>query len=660
VLKGLHALMMCAAALLAAQVSVQAAPPPPDAFTRPSAITKMELSPSGQRVAMVVVADTGRGALAVLDLSAKGPARTISAYADADVVSVRWVNDERLVYEAFAPGILIREGGAGTFAIDHDGKGQRQLIAWLDSIGNIGTRITNKLLPYGWFLRGTLDDGSADVIVEERITSAAGEPIGTRIGRLNTLSGSLKILSLGAPLGATNWVFDRQGEVRVAQVARNGRDRLYLREGSSSEWTLVSDVDELSMNVMEPLFIEGEHSLIVATHAGRDTTGLYSYDLHKRKLDPEPLMAQDRYDAGSIETDRRTHSVVGVHLNTDRPTSVWFTAHLADVQRAVDSALPSGRFNTLLCGRCESSLFYLVYSRSDRQPGEYHVYDPKARTLARLGERRPWIDEATQGRRSMHWINARDGQPLPVVVTHPPGRSEKEALPALLIVHGGPWTQGADRRWDAEAQFFASRGYRVIEPSFRGTLGLGWKHFQASWKQWGLAMQDDLADALAWAVAQGMVDPQRACIYGGSYGGYAALMGPISHPDAYRCAISFAGVTDIDLMYSSTVGDITDQAKRYSMPVLIGDRKADAELLLRASPIRRVAEIKVPVLLVQGTLDRRVPREHANAFEATARKAGVVIDRVDYNDAGHGWGEPGNHADFLARIERFLAQSLRR
>lgn len=647
------------ALIFAVMSAASAAPPPPAAFTRQPSIVQMILSPSGQRVAMVIVAETGRNALAVMDLPPRGPARAIGAFADADVVSVRWVNDERLVYEAFEPGTMIREGGAGTFAIDHDGKGQRQLISWRESIGSTGTRIASKMLPYGWFVYTTLDDGSADVIVVQRITSAAGEPTGNQLGRLDTLTGSLKPLTIGAPSGAGAWIFDAKGEPRVARMVSDGLDRLYQR-GSGNEWTVLAEAHENSPAAMVPLFIEGDNNLIVETHAGRNTTGLYSLDLATRKLDPEPLMIQERYDAGRIETDRRSRRVVGVHLSNDRPIDVWFTARLANIQKAVDSGLPAGRFNSVLCGRCESSPFYLVVSRSDRQPGEFYIYDTQARTLTRLGESRPWIDENSQGRRSMHWITARDGLPLPVVITHPPGSSEKDALPALVIVHGGPWTPGADRRWDAEAQFFASRGYRVIEPNFRGTLGLGFRHFQASWKQWGLAMQDDLADALAWAAGQGLVDPQRACIFGSSYGGYAALMGPIAHPGSYRCAISFAGVTDIELMYSAAMGDIDEQAKRYSMPVLIGDRKADAVQLRRTSPLQRVGEIKVPVLLAQGTLDRRVPREHANAFETAARKAGVAIERVDYNDEAHGWNEAANHADFLTRAERFLARSLGR
>lgn len=145
---------------------------------------------------------------------------------------------------------------------------------------------------------------------------------------------------------------------------------------------------------------------------------------------------------------------------------------------------------------------------------------------------------------------------------------------------------------------------------------------------------------------------------GSSHGGYAALMGPIRHPGTWRCAISYAGVTDIDLMYSIHWSDMPDQWKDYGMPVLIGDRDKDAARLHAASPLERAAEIKVPVLLAHGALDRRVPIDHARKFVAAARAAGVAIETVIYDDEGHGWVKPADRADFLGRLEKFLARAL--
>ncbi|HEY8708684.1 MAG TPA: prolyl oligopeptidase family serine peptidase [Burkholderiaceae bacterium] len=296
-------------------------------------------------------------------------------------------------------------------------------------------------------------------------------------------------------------------------------------------------------------------------------------------------------------------------------------------------------------------------STSDRQPGEYFLFDRKQSSLQRIGAARPWIDESKQGHRSFHRLSARDGLQIPVYVTTPPDATTQSRA-AVLLVHGGPFLRGTDLDWHAEAQFFASRGYVVLEPEFRGSEGYGWRLFRAGWKQWGRAMEDDLADTVQWAAKQGLIDAGRVCIVGGSYGGYADLMGPIRSPGVYRCAVSLAGVTDIDLMYSVTWSDTSEDQRRYGMPQLIGDRNQDAVALARASPLQRVAEIKVPVLLVHGGVDRRVPIVHASKFVAAARNAGVAIEELVYPDEGHGFADPTNHADYLTHVERFLAKSL--
>lgn len=646
-------------AILAGASVAQAAPPPAENFVRPPATQQVLMSPSGKRLAMVMAGDNGRMVLATLDLPPQGPAKVVGAVNNADVHRAGWVNDDRLVYEAYDEGLYISAGHAGTLAVNHDGSDSRPLIIWGAEQEVIGTRIKGKVLPYGWSMLQTLDDGSADVIVAQRTFSATGELVEVTLGRLNTLNGSLRTIGIGMPSRAIEWVFDAQGEPVVVRTNDGGRDRLHWREPGSTQWTVIEDHEETSDQVLKPLYLEGSGDLIVSTLAGRNTRGLYAYNLKKRKLDPEPLVVVDRYDTGNIESDPKARQVIGAHMLTDRPTSLWFTQRMAGVQKAVDGARP-GRFNRLLCGRCESSAFYAVLSQSDRDPGEFLLYDPAQRTLRKIAEVRPWIDEIAQGRRSFHWVEARDGLPIPLAVTHPPGSSLDQPLPAVVLVHGGPSARGADLRWDAEAQFLATRGYRVIEPDFRGSTGYGQRHMRAGWKQWGQAMEDDLADAVRWAVGQKLVDPARVCIYGASYGGYAALMGPIRYPEMFRCAASFAGVTDIELMFSSARSDMTDDIRRYSAPVLIGDPKTDVEMLRAASPIRRVAEIKVPVLLAQGLRDKRVPREHANAFQTAARRAGVMVERIDYAEEAHGWSDPADHADFLRRLQAFLDRSLAR
>ncbi|CAN5744540.1 hypothetical protein BH11PSE8_BH11PSE8_20820 [soil metagenome] len=199
----------------------------------------------------------------------------------------------------------------------------------------------------------------------------------------------------------------------------------------------------------------------------------------------------------------------------------------------------------------------------------------------------------------------------------------------------------------------------MIEPEFRGSEGYGFGLFKAGWKQWGRAMQDDLVDAVQWAAKQKLIDPARVCIEGGSYGGYAALMGPVSSPGVYKCAASFAGVTDIDLMYTAVWSDTSVDSRRYAMPLIIGDPVKDAAALAANSPLLRVADIKIPLLVGHGAQDRRVPIEHSRSFVSAARAAGVQVEQVIYPEEGHGFVDPANQVDYWRRLEKLLDKSLK-
>ena len=227
----------------------------------------------------------------------------------------------------------------------------------------------------------------------------------------------------------------------------------------------------------------------------------------------------------------------------------------------------------------------------------------------------------------------------------------------MVLPHGGPAVRD-ELQFDWWAQALASRGYAVLQPNFRGSSGLGRAHLEAGYGEWGRKMQTDLSDGVRWLAAQGWVDPAKVCIVGASYGGYAALMGAVQHPQTDRCAASHVGVTELDLMFSSRWNDISGQDKRHSLPALLGDPKADAEQLRQTSPLHRVKDIRIPIFLAQGTLDRRVPKENADRFERAARAAGVQVERVDYPEEGHGVVQSANAADPLRRLEAFLAKSL--
>ena len=319
-----------------------------------------------------------------------------------------------------------------------------------------------------------------------------------------------------------------------------------------------------------------------------------------------------------------------------------------------------GRVNRLSCERCDDPVpVVLVHSWSDREPGEYHVYDAATKRWTMVGRSQPQIDSRRMAEVSFERIRARDGLDLPLWITRPAGTKPTTPLPAVVMVHGGPWVRGGQWTWEPTEQFLASRGYLVINPEYRGSTGYGQAHFRAGWRQYGRAMQDDVADALQWAIKQGWVDPKRVCIAGASYGGYAALMGLVRHPELYRCGIAWVAVTDVRLLFEdSWASDISEEARRWSLPTLIGDPKADAAMLREVSPVTHAARIKAPLLLAFGQEDRRVPLEHGQAMRSALQDVGRNPEWVVYPGEGHGWLRIDNRVDFAKRLEAFLARHL--
>ncbi len=653
---------MTAAQTVAPSAVVNATPSPPvEHFVRPPAIDDVRVSPSGKHLAAILAHVDGKQVLGVISLDPLGEPRTVAAFADVDIVNARWVNDNRLVFHFVnraAPAD--RRRTIGLYAVDRDGKNLRELIASQPAadFDSTASRIPNRVLSWEWSLHSALDDDSADVLVSRGEYDADGLLRGRTLARLDTLTGRSASISQGLQSHAVDFIVDRRGNLRAYATSRGGRTNWYWRENPDVNYQQIAEFETYGGAGWQALALDEHGRLLVVARQQRDTTALHVFDPRQRVLIPEPVIAVNGFDLDPmLEFDRQSQRLLGLHLYTDRPLSHWVEPQLARLQASVDAALPAGRHNGLHCGRsCVDSRFVVISSDSDREPGAYLLLDRQSMSMQPIARVRPWISEASQARRSFHRVPARDGLQLPVYLTRPQGASGR--LPTVVLVHGGPFMRGHDLHWNAHAAFLASRGYLVIETEFRGSAGYGWRHFSAGWRQWGLLMQDDLADALAWAVREGHADAGRACIMGGSYGGYAALMGAVRQGELFRCAVSFAGVTDIGLMYDINWSDFGNEWRYYGMPKLVGDPKADAVQFERTSPLRRAAEIRMPILVAHGLLDQRVPIDHFNKFEAAAKAAKVPIETMVFSDQPHGFPNPARHADFLRRVETFLARSL--
>ena len=236
-------------------------------------------------------------------------------------------------------------------------------------------------------------------------------------------------------------------------------------------------------------------------------------------------------------------------LLTDANSTVWFDPAMKALQQRIDKLLP-GTINLVTMGPRAATAVGAgaVVFRHPAAPS-WNLFNTETGELNKVGDAYPAIDPARMGKQEPVRYKARDGLTIPALLTLPHGSARKN-LPLVVLVHGGPYVRGADWGCDPQAQFLASRGYAVLEPEYRGSTGFGSRHYHAGWKQWGLKMQDDIADGAKWAIAQGIVDPQRICIAGASYGGYATLMGLINDPELFKCGVDWVGVTDIGLLYT--------------------------------------------------------------------------------------------------------------
>ena len=640
-----------------------AAPLPVEDYFKPDAYADVRLSPSGKRLAATIPASSGRRALAIVDIADPSKSKVVATYSNADIVRVQWVNDERLVYRVIdqQESLANQLDGAGLFAVDADGKSApRALIAPIWQGGDTGSHIAGRTLQPDHILHGVLRDGSDDVLVERWIFANNHEFSHINLFRLNTRTGQLLNLSAGAPEHVGAWTVDRAGEPRFVVTTFEGKQALHWKRNASSSWTKIYEAPS-AVGVGGPVYVESDSRVyaVARVEPNTDVNSLVALNPSAAvagKLVAEPLLTAPGFDFRGSVVHKRSGPVLGVTYLTEARATHWFDPAMKKIQQQVDTLLPATN-NLLACGDCENTENVLVTSSSDRSPLVYRIFHVSKGTLEPMAAARPWIKPQEMAMTDMVRISARDGLSIPVYVTRPLG--QKAAGPTVVLVHGGPWMRGIEWKWRDEVQFLASRGYVVIEPESRGSTGYGEKLYRAGWKQWGLAMQDDVADAALWAIKQGYADKDRICIAGASYGGYATLMGLVRNPELFRCGVEWAGVTDIDLMYSIHWSDLHSEFKGYGMPVLIGDREKDAAQLSATSPIRLAAKITQPLFMAYGGVDQRVPIEHGTKMRDAIAKTNSKVEWKVYAEEGHGWMQPATEFDFWKRVETFLDKNLK-
>ena len=635
--------------------AAQAAPVPLEAFFQNAAFNGARLSPSGRYVAVGVTPKGGHTQLVVLETETmKGKA--VASPQDADIYRIEWVNDDRLVFNVVAKETPNGEDflGPGLYAVQRDGSDFRQLVDRFQPFVREKSNIVSHMLDFFTsFHASTRKQDSDDIFVERAQVDRNWEMSNVQLLRLNTRTG--QSIAVRGPGFAQDWLLDQNDVPRITATADKAKGALQVYDSASEKWVVLQEFDRYVDGSMEPLDFAPDGTLFVAARRGKDKRALYRYDLASRKMEAEPLVSLPDYDFNGSLVQDATH-LLGVRFLSDARSTVWFDPRMKDLQAQVDRMLP-GTINVLEPALRPQTPFMLVHAYSDVDPGRFLLFDSKAGKLTELGKVQRDIDPRQMAPMDMVRYAARDGLQVPAWLTVPKGTPKGRKLPLVVLVHGGPWLR-QEWQWRADTQFLASRGYAVLEPEYRGSIGFGFNHFRRSFKQWGLAMQDDVADGARWAVAQGIADPARICIAGASYGGYATLMGLVKDPDLYKCGVAWAGVSDINLMYEVTWSDFPEEYKMYGMPTLVGDKVKDAAQLKETSPLEQAARIKQPLLLAHGNADHRVPIVHGIRMRDAVAKTNPQLEWVEYADEGHGWKLVPNRIDWWTRVEKFLQKNI--
>jgi dipeptidyl aminopeptidase/acylaminoacyl peptidase len=471
--------------------------------------------------------------------------------------------------------------------------------------------------------------------------------------RVNLSSGAVVLDTLN-PGDVQGWLADDDLVIRGASVVTpEGGAEIRVRDSAQGKWRILvkTGAGDLKQDLVAMLdFSKDGRAIFLESTVGRDTAGIVRKDLSSGA---ETLIARrDDSDLDDAMIHPTRHVIEAAAFAPERKH--WQVIDPA-VAPDFDALAKVEDGDLSIVSRDLADDAWLVEFNSDRRSSHYYRWDRATRKATLLFSAQPRLDAATLAPMKPITFRARDGMNIHGYLTLPVGL-EPNNLPLVENVHGGPWWR---YNWGMEplAQWYANRGYAVLEVNFRGSTGYGKKYLHAGDRQWGLAMQDDLTDSVKWAVAQGIADPKRVAIDGVSYGGYAALAGAAFTPEVYKCAVDICGPADLFLLIKTFPAYYAIRGLWLSR-VGDPDQPADKELLTKASPLYSAEQIRIPLLIGQGANDPRVVRSQSDAVVAAIAKNKGQVTYVVYSDEGHGFGRPPNRLDFEAREEKFLASQL--
>lgn len=545
---------------------------------------------------------------------------------ERDLAGFFWKGKNRILYLQDSNG----DENFRLYAVDKDGKNKKDLTPFEK-------------------VRVQIIDALEDNDDEMLIGLNKRDPQIFDVYRVNVNTGKMELVEQN-PGNITGWMTDHNGKLRIATTTDGVKTSILYRKTEKDKFKNVittSFKDDLS-----PLFFTPDNKYVyAASNLGRDKDAVVIYDLDNNK-ELKMLYENPEVDVNNLLYSKKRKTITGVSFTTWKTQYSFFDEQRKEMQNDLEKKLPG--YDVAVTNMDKDEDKALVVAYSDKSYGTYYFYNIKDKKLSKLAEISPWLNESEMAEMKPITYTSRDGMTIHGYLTLPKGKETKN-LPVVVNPHGGPWARDS---WgfNPEVQFLSNRGYAVLQMNYRGSTGYGRKFWESSFKQWGKNMQNDITDGVDYLIKQGIADPKRVGIYGGSYGGYATLAGLAFTPDLYACGVDYVGVSNLFTFMKSI--------PPYWKPMLdmlyeeVGNPEKDSELLKAASPVFHVDQIKAPLFIAQGAHDPRVNKNESDQMVKALKEKGIDVPYMVKENEGHGFHNEENKIDFYKAMEKFLAKYL--
>ncbi|MEP1741884.1 MAG: S9 family peptidase [Kangiellaceae bacterium] len=614
--------------------------PVKDFFKNPE-FSGLQLSPNGKYLAVLSPIKDRRN-IVIMEVDGLKNPRALTSLTKQDIAGFFWANNDKLVFTLDSDG----NEAFSLFVVNRDGKPKiKTLVAAMSGRSASVVHV--------------LPDDPDHILVQyngRRIRAADlyKLPLDSRWNSKRKKNSKMKIVAKN-PGDVQGWIVDHDGDVRGAYSVNGLKGKFHYKSKGEEDFKVLQEFNVLDEG-MNPLSFDWDNeTMFVSSNVGRDKSAIYKFNPEKNEMG-ELVFAHDEVDVNGLMMSRKQKKLLGISYFDDYPQRVYFDKDAEAQMKKLSDAFPGKRVS--ISSQSEDEMLQILIVGNDRDPGNYYLYDKKSGQVSFLLSVTNSINPEDMSPMKPIRFKSRDGLTMRGYLTVPK-HTDGKMLPLIVNPHGGPFGVRDFWGYNPEHQFFASRGYATVQVNYRGSGGYGRNFEQAGYGgKWGAEMQNDITDTVNYLVKEGIVDPNKVCIYGASYGGYATMAGLTFTPDLYKCGINYVGVTDVGLLFES-MPKYWEPLKEV-MKVQIGDPE-DKELMNRMSPLAHVDKIKAPLMIVHGAQDPRVVKQHANDLRDALEDRDISLSDDEWimkTNEGHGFRKEENRIELYQKMEKFLAKHL--